>query len=253
MELDVGQAVVLPPGEGVKALGDHVTVAEREGDGSTTPHIHRAHADGFYVLEGEFTFAETPLPAGGFGVAPTGVVHWFVAKGARCLNIHAPGTAWTRRLRGSTDDEEIDSFDPPPDASGDALVVLPGEGEALEGENHAIRVKSALPELCLFEFNIGPGWVGPPPHLHRQHVDAFYVLEGSLVFQLDGGEQLAEQGAFVAAPPGLVHTFRNGGEERARFLNLHAPGMRFDEYVRRLYAGEAGARLHEAYDSYEVG
>ncbi len=252
VELDVGQPVVLPAGEGIKALGDHLTVAEREGDHSTTPHIHRAHADGFYVLGGEFAFADATLPPGGFGLAPAGVVHWFAAKGARYVNIHAPGKAWTNRLRGRTDEEEIDSFDPPADASGGPLVVLPGEGEAFEGANHAIRIKAALPELCLFEFDVGPGWNGPRAHLHRQHVDAFYVLDGALAFELGGEQQLAEQGAFVAAPPGVAHTFRSAGEGRVRFLNLHAPGLRFDEYLRRSHAGEHGRRFLESFDVYEA-
>jgi hypothetical protein len=49
-----------------------------------------------------------------------------------------------------------------------------------------------------------------------------------------------------------VHTFRNTGEERVRFLNLHAPGLRFDEYLRRAHAGEHGARFLESFDVYEA-
>jgi quercetin dioxygenase-like cupin family protein len=252
MELDVGQPVVLPRGEGPKVLRDELTVSEL-GTSRATPHVHRRHADAFYVLEGEIEFADSPLPAGGFALAPANVVHWFVNEGARLLNVHAPGRWWQHRFQGTTDDETIDSFDPPPDASHDALLVLPGEGELLQGPNHTMRVKAALPDLCVFEGELGPGWNGPPMHLHRLHVDAFYVLDGTLELQLDGESRLVEQDGFAAAPPGVVHTFRNAAEGRTRFLNLHAPGLRFDEYLRRQHAGEPGGPdFHEAFDTYEV-
>jgi quercetin dioxygenase-like cupin family protein len=252
VELAVGQPVVLPPGPGPKLLRDELTVSIL-GPNSATPHVHRRHADSFYVLEGAIEFAGKELPAGGFGLAPPHVVHWFVAEEARILNVHAPGRWWRHRFDGSTDNETIDNFDPPEGASEDRLVVLPGGGEPLEDEDRVLRIKAATPELCLFEFDAGPGYVGPPAHLHRQHVDAFYVLDGSLEVELDGDRHVAERDAFVAAPPGVVHTFRNAGAERVRFLNLHAPGMRFDEYLRRLNAGDAGGRrFHEAFDVYEV-
>jgi len=253
MELDVGQPVVLPPGEGPKVLRDEVTVSIL-GRSSATPHVHRQHADAFYVLEGEIEFADTPLPAGGFGLAPPNVVHWFTNEGARILNIHAPGQWWKHRFDGTTDGEIIDSWDPPDDASSGALLVLPDEGERLEGPNHTMLVKAALPQLCVFEGDLGPGWNGPPAHVHRLHVDSVYVLEGALEIQIGDEPHVVEEGGFAAAPPGVVHTFRNAGDGRARFLNLHAPGVRFDEYLRRQHAGEhGGPEFHEAFDTYEVG
>jgi quercetin dioxygenase-like cupin family protein len=251
MELDVGQRVVLPPGEGPKVVRDELTVSVL-GRNRATPHIHRRHADAFYVLEGTIEFAGKPLPAGGFGLAPAEIVHWFVAEEARLLNVHAPGRWWRHRFEGTTDNETIDSFDPPEGATGEPLVLPPGAGEALEADDRVLRIKAARPELCLFEFDAAAGYVGPRPHLHREHVDAFYVLEGALAFELDGEHHLAEQGVFVAATPGVVHTFRNAGDARVRFLNLHAPGMRFDEYLRRQDAGEDGRRFHEGFDVYEV-
>jgi mannose-6-phosphate isomerase-like protein (cupin superfamily) len=48
----------------------------------------------------------------------------------------------------------------------------------------------------------------------------------------------APAGSFIAAAPGLVHSFRNEGPARARFLNFHAPSERFHDYLRASYAGE---------------
>lgn len=257
VELDVRQPLVSPPGEEEKALWDELTLTDWPGPSSARPHLHRAHADAFYVVEGELEFAGATLRAGGFGIAPPGVVHWFVAREGRFLNIHAPGGPWTRRLRARRDgrtveDDEIDTFSPPAGATGDPLIVPPGEGEPLADDERVLRIKATLPQLCVFEFDAAPGYVGPKAHRHLRHVDAFYVLEGTLEFELDGERRLAEQGVFVATPPGVVHTFRNAGEDRARFLNLHAPGVRFDEYLRRVHGGENGRRFHESFDVYEV-
>ncbi len=134
MELDVRQPLVLPPGPGPKALRDELTVSEMLGPSRAVPHVHRQHADAFYVLEGAIDFAGRPLQTGGFGLADNGVVHWFVAEEARILNIHAPGTWWIHRFSGITDGETIDSFDPPADATGDPIVVPPGQGELLEDD-----------------------------------------------------------------------------------------------------------------------
>lgn len=246
-----------PPGEEEKALWDELTLTDWPGPSSARPHLHRAHADAFYVVEGELEFAGAKLRAGGFGIAPPGVVHWFVAHEGRFLNIHAPGGPWTRRLRAHRDgriaeSDEIDTFSPTAGATGDPLVVPPGEGETLADDERVLRIKASLPQLCVFEFDVAPGYVGPKAHRHLRHVDAFYILESSLEFELDGEQYLAEAGAFVAIPSGVVHTFRNTRDKRVRFLNVHAPGLCFDDYLRGQDAGESGRRFDESFDVYEA-
>ena len=248
--------IVAPPGKGEKALLDELVVAVL-GNLSTKPHFHREHTDLFYVLDGEFAVAGEPIEVGDIGYAPPENVHWFDAPEATFLNVHAPGTIWKQRYlarrEGRTlDDESTDQFDAPDGADPEPVVVTAGEGEPLTDDERTIRIKVARPELCLFEFDAKPGYTGPGPHVHREHVDAFYVLEGALEFELDGEPTRADEGMFVAATPGVVHTFKNATAGRARFLNLHAPGMRFDEYMRRQNTGEDGRRFRESFDVYEV-
>jgi mannose-6-phosphate isomerase-like protein (cupin superfamily) len=264
MELDVGQAVVLAPGPGDKLLLDDLFVSVMEATMDVEPHVHREHVDSFYVLEGTFTFdcsgEEVALGAGDYAVAPVLLVHGFRPGNAVVLNVHAPGRFWVRtriaRREGRRlEPAEYDSHDPPPDGGlprAEAIVRRAGEGEALQGPNHTVHVKAVLPELCVFESDLGPGWVGPTAHLHRAHVDAFFVLDGMLELELDGEKHAVGRGGFVAVPPGVVHTFHNPGEARVRLLNLHAPGVRFDEYIRGLHTGEGGRRFREAFDVYEV-
>src|ERR687898_3222257 len=257
MELDVGQAIVLGPGEGAKALLDELTVTVARAQSGATPHVHREHVDVFYVLEGTLVFADAELGAGDVGYAPPGTAHWFDRDGGWFFNVHAPGAAYKhraiarsegRRVDGAT----IDTFDAPEGASAGPVVVRNGEGEQLANEMRTITFKITRPELCLFEFDAGAGASGPVPHVHRRHVDAFYVLEGVLEFWLDGATHRADAGTFVAAPPGTPHTFKNTSGERVRFLNVHAPGMEYDEYFRRQAAGESGHDFHASFDSYDA-
>lgn len=264
VELHVGQPLVLPPGPGDKLLLDELFVSVMEATMNVEPHVHREHVDSFFVLDGTFAFErvgeEIELEPGDYGLAPPLLVHGFRPGTARVLNVHTPGRYWVRtrvaRREGRRlDPAEYDSHDPPADGGlprSEAIVRRDGEGELLENDERRIRILAARPELCILAFDAEPGYVGPGPHRHEQHVDAFYVLEGALEFELDGERVAAPAGTCVAAPAGIVHTFRNAADEPVRFLNLHAPGMRFDEYLRRMDAGEDDRRFHESFDVYEV-
>jgi mannose-6-phosphate isomerase-like protein (cupin superfamily) len=114
------------------------------------------------------------------------------------------------------------------------LVLGPGEGEAIR---ETLHIKAGRPEIVVTESRYEPGERGPDPHIHRHHVDAFWILEGRLAFPLgpDGDEVEAVAGSFVLVPPEVVHTFRNPGPDQARYLNFHAPGMGFETYLRSGY------------------
>jgi quercetin dioxygenase-like cupin family protein len=115
------------------------------------------------------------------------------------------------------------------------IVLGPGEGEAVtDRAERTIRILCAHELLDLTWTRYEPGERGPDPHVHHRHVDAFYVLEGELVFGLgpDVEEVRAPAGTFVAAPPNLVHTFGNESAGRAYFLNLHAPSTGFADSLR---------------------
>jgi quercetin dioxygenase-like cupin family protein len=111
-------------------------------------------------------------------------------------------------------------------------------GEVLERPGRRAEVKVARDELVLFEFEMAPETDGTGPHFHKQHVDSFYVLEGELEVTIAGQTSQPRAGDFVYIAPGVVHSFKNASRERVRFLNMHTPGMRFDEYIRRMDAGE---------------
>jgi quercetin dioxygenase-like cupin family protein len=207
------------------------------GERGAEPHVHREHADAFYVLEGELAFRVGPelepviAPAGTFAAVPPGVVHGFdndTSAGVRFLNFHAPSGGFADYLRGVT--PGFDSFDPPEDGgrpAAEAVVSLPGEGEPVRGH----RIKAELPELSAIELTFETGWEGVDPHVHSDHVDSFFVLEGEADF-LGGGR--AGPGAFVAASPCIVHGFQLAEDcERLTIFNVHAPDSGFVGRLRR--------------------
>jgi quercetin dioxygenase-like cupin family protein len=110
-------------------------------------------------------------------------------------------------------------------------VLAPGEGETIRP---GFEIKVGRPELVLTEAIYAPGDLGPDPHVHHDHVDSFFVLEGELEWRV--GPELEPHtggaGTFVSVPHDVLHTFRNPGPGDARFLNLHAPGLGFERYLR---------------------
>jgi mannose-6-phosphate isomerase-like protein (cupin superfamily) len=76
-------------------------------------------------------------------------------------------------------------------------------------------------------------------HIHHQHTDAFYVLEGELIFEIGPEAETItlSAGGFVAAPPGLAHSFRVADTGPARWLTIHAPDGGFGDFMRGLRDG----------------
>jgi mannose-6-phosphate isomerase-like protein (cupin superfamily) len=111
------------------------------------------------------------------------------------------------------------------------LLLGPGEGETLRP---GFEIKAGRPELVLTESLYQAGQRGPDPHVHRHHVDSFWVLEGELLLGIgpDLEPRSVAAGGFALVPPEVLHTFHNPGPAEARFLNLHAPGLGFEEYLR---------------------
>jgi quercetin dioxygenase-like cupin family protein len=135
------------------------------------------------------------------------------------------------------------------------IVVQSGGGEAISGGTSVRHVKVDIESLHLTEYSVEAAPMGDL-HTHERHADAFYVLEGELAVATSETEtELLSPGGFAVAPPGAVHAF--GVPERARFLNIHAPGMSFAAYLREIVAlgarGERPSReLFERYDMHLV-
>jgi quercetin dioxygenase-like cupin family protein len=89
----------------------------------------------------------------------------------------------------------------------------------------------------LVETLTAPG-AGAPPNRHPGEDEAFYVLDGTFEFMVEGQTTIATTGQFVKIPDGAVHAFRNAGTAPGRMLILNAPGRMHD-----LFFSQAGDTL----------
>jgi quercetin dioxygenase-like cupin family protein len=257
MQLDV-HPVLLGPGEGetttdraertIQILCEfpQLIVSRfryERGEEGPDPHVHRQHADAFYVLEGEVDFGLGPEATrvkggpGTFACAPPNVVHTFKNSSdqtALFLNVHAPSMGFGDVLRGRGE-EHFDQFEPPADGGrpfADAILQPAGEGERVGHETTSHLIKSELDELSVFEMTFFPEFEGVDPHTHDDLADAFLVLEGEGDFTAGDEVHRLGPGCFIAAPPGARHGFAVAGSGPLRVLNLHAPDRGFAGRLR---------------------
>ena len=115
----------------------------------------------------------------------------------------------------------------------DGILIQPGEGEKVARSHRHHTILAELPELEVVELRFGPDFEGVDPHSHADHVDSFYVLEGEAEFLMAEKTVRVGPGAYVAAPVGVVHGFRNVGTGELRMLNVHAPNVGFAARLRR--------------------
>jgi mannose-6-phosphate isomerase-like protein (cupin superfamily) len=236
---------VIPGGEGeivgdstdrrVEILSDDATLhstwsrfgPHREG---ADLHIHRQHTDLFYVLGGELTVmlgtdgGTATVPARTLARVPPLVVHGFrnaSSDEVRYLNFHAPGRGFADFLRALRDGRTLayDQHPPPPDGGRPTSDAVVGGGEPV---GDGVTLLADVEEIAIAETRTAAD--GPPPaHVHRRHVESFYVLEGELAITAGGRELRAVEGTWVQVPAGLPHTVTVTSGRPVRFLDVHTP------------------------------
>ncbi len=118
--------------------------------------------------------------------------------------------------------------------TGGVIVPITDEEAILRCETREISILVAREEITITEARYAAGEQVAGPHVHHQHTDAFYVLEGELTFELGREPEtlIVSSGGFVTAPPGVAHSFRNDSDRPARWLTIHAPDGGFAAFMR---------------------
>lgn len=160
-------------------------------------------------------------PAGGLALVraarDTLRVPWFAIGGVDETNVDdlnaagAAGVAVVRAIRDADD----------PEAAARTLRRALPPTDAFVGEGDA---ECFLPQLDWLQWSLPAGDLGAAPHTHAAHTDVFYALDGNLELRLGDETVRVPAGSCVAAPPLLVHGFRNPGPTDTRLVNIHAPG-----------------------------
>jgi len=91
-----------------------------------------------------------------------------------------------------------------------------------------------------------------PTHVHHADDEAWYVLEGTLMFQIGEEEIEARAGSAVMAPHGMAHTFWNASADPARYVIVMTPNIH--QLIEAIHAmpvrsREALAKVFEEHNS----
>jgi quercetin dioxygenase-like cupin family protein len=131
--------------------------------------------------------------------------------------------------------------------NGDAnpLFRAPGDGPTLDvlGVTHSYKAMASDTgrQFSVWESIVPPG-CGAPPHTHTREDEAFYVMRGEVVFEVEGMTEPLHlsPGAFLFAPRYRRHGYRNAGTDTARLLVFAMPGGGLDSMFTAF--DEAGKR-----------
>jgi quercetin dioxygenase-like cupin family protein len=106
-------------------------------------------------------------------------------------------------------------------------VVPPAGGERLWIAGDIVSIKATAADTggayTLLEIAAAPGG-GPPPHIHVNEDETFYVLEGTFDIQIGDRIVHAGAGSYAFVPRGTVHRFQCGREGPGRLLVMFTPG-----------------------------
>ena len=126
-------------------------------------------------------------------------------------------------------------------------VVAAQEGRTAQplnivGEETLVKVSAQDSDGTLAFFHlVAPPMSGPPRHVHTREDELFYVLEGEIVFELDGERHTVRAGDRVYLRRGVVHAYQNFTKRDARLLIATTPGGFSDFFVELSAATPPGA------------
>lgn len=110
----------------------------------------------------------------------------------------------------------------------------------LRGAGRRIELLVAREEVSVTRAEYAAGLDVAGGHVHHEHVDAFYVLAGTLVFQVGGTAEIrVGAGGCIAVPPHVPHSFRVDERAPAQWLTIHAPDGGFAAFMRGVRDGAA--------------
>ena len=106
-------------------------------------------------------------------------------------------------------------------------------------DDSELIILASGPELTMARGRFAAGQTPVGRHVHHEHVDAFYVLSGTMTFEVgpDAERVVVETGGSIAIQPGVAHAFLNESGADVTVLNVHAPDAGFAAFMRGMRDG----------------
>jgi quercetin dioxygenase-like cupin family protein len=106
------------------------------------------------------------------------------------------------------------------------------------GERLVFKKTSAATngDYVLFECFVKPSGFVAAAHVHPYQEERFQVLEGTVVFRIDGQELTAQPGDTILVAAGRKHQFWNAGDEEARFACEVRPALQFEQLIETMFS-----------------
>lgn len=130
------------------------------------------------------------------------------------------------------------------------FILQPGTGRLLDLGTFQAVVLADGPAtsgaFTVLQTQGEPSGFGPPLHVHRDAAEAFYVLEGTYLMNVEERQELCEPGTFVYVPSNVVHTFKVVSTGPGKKLNLFSPSAMvgfFEELAEAEALGTATPEL----------
>lgn len=110
---------------------------------------------------------------------------------------------------------------------------------------HRVTPITCAGRVIALEVATPAGVPGPPPHHHEDCAEFFYVTAGRLGVMRGGDWVSLGVGGYGEVPAGVVHTFRNDGEEEVRMITGFEPNG-FEAFFEEFGYDAADAGSFEA-------
>jgi len=127
-------------------------------------------------------------------------------------------------------------------------MIAPGQTieNPVTGERFTFTHTSASTggELLAFDFGLRPGGAVPIPHVHPIQTERFEVVDGRMTFRVGLRKIHAERGDVVEVPPGVPHSFANGGEEEAHLRVEVRPALAMEDMFTEVVAMARAGRMN---------
>ncbi len=101
------------------------------------------------------------------------------------------------------------------------------------GDTYTFLATTAETEGAYFVLEgLVPPDAGPPPHIHHDQVETFYIVEGQLEVMLDGQVRGAKAGDFLHVSKGSPHSFLNRSQTVAKIVATFVPAGNAERFFR---------------------